>query len=116
MPTVIPGKSQGAGTFSQVQEGGYLTAQYGGQGGSHVDVAALAFLESGAARVAFEVDGSWQSGSEGMSEACASGWHVVVARVFDPPEGDALFRVTLTDDGGDTLAEAEANIQVDPAL
>ena len=110
-PTVVAGSSQGFGTFIEIEEGGALDQQFGGQGGTHVDVAALAFID-GAARVEFQVDGEWVASSEGYSDSCASGWHVVVGRVFDPPSGEALFRVTLTDDAGAELAVSEMNVVV----
>lgn len=108
--TIVPGivLPNGMG-FSELSEGGGIPLQSGAQGGTHIDVGARAFVDPGpGATVEFEVESPDYGGSAMVTfQSCNGEWSQMVGRVFDPPSGDVMLRITVLDAGGAEIAMTE---------
>ncbi|MCA9625003.1 MAG: hypothetical protein KC731_38525, partial [Myxococcales bacterium] len=112
-PAIEPGTMTTSGDFTILTEGGVVAMQYGSQGGTHIDISAHTFVDPGIAlNVGIEVIGDYTGTTETSHAACPSGqWGEVTGRVFDPPWGEAMLRLTLRD-GGTDIASTELTILV----
>lgn len=114
-PAIVPGivLPNGMG-FSELTDGGGIPLEFGGQGGSHIDVSVRAFADPGpGATVEFEIESpDWGESTTVSFQSCNGEWSQMSGRVFDPPSGDVTLRVTLLDAGGAELAMTELAAQV----
>jgi len=114
-PAIVPGLSVGPDSFSELTDDGVIALQFGGQGGTHVDVSARTFVDAGTnLTVAFEIESpDWNASTEVAGTSCASGeWAQVTGRVFDPPSGEVTLRVTILEGGNEiAMTEMPASIQ-----
>ncbi|HHH26759.1 MAG TPA: hypothetical protein ENK57_00180 [Polyangiaceae bacterium] len=110
IPALVPGivLANGMG-FSELSEGGGIPLQFGGQGGSHIDVSVRAFVDAGpSATVEFEVESADFGESTVVPfQSCDGQWSQMTGRVFDPPSGDVTLRISVLDSAGAELAMTE---------
>lgn len=109
-PAIVPGIVLANGTgFSELSEGGGIPLQFGGQGGSHIDVSVRAFVDVGVgATVEFEIESPSYSESTVVAfQSCDGEWSQMTGRVFDPPSGDVTLRISVLDSAGAEIAMTE---------